>query len=57
MRQQCDSESGHTPAAAWAGKIPEPNGENERIDLERVIWDLEYREQVLRSFRSRDKVA
>ena len=50
MRQQCEFESRRIPVAVLCHDVPgtaEPE-----IDLDRVVWDPEYRDEVLETLRA-----
>ena len=52
MRQQCDLEPAQTATSAWCVDMPATGGEDGSIDLDRIVWDPEYRDEVLENIRS-----
>ncbi len=54
MRQQCDIELTRTAAGAWCDETQEPSPAEAQIDVERTVWDPEYRNQVREQLRVAD---
>ena len=51
MRQQCEFRTNHLPVRAWCDERPQTETEDTKIDLDRVVWDPEYRHEVLATMR------
>ena len=52
MRQQCEFETTRLPVRVWCDEAPAPRPGDQDIDLDRVVWDPEYRREVLESLRA-----
>ena len=51
MRQQCEFETGRIPVAVLCHDAAAPGAAEPEIDLDRVVWDPEYRSEVLETLR------
>ncbi len=51
MRQQCDFDTAGVSLNAWRQDTPDSSNADEQIDLDRVVWDPEYRDQVLENMK------
>ena len=51
MRQQCETNAAGERPNAWRQEAPMTANAEPRIDLDRVVWDPEYRDQVLEDMR------
>ena len=60
MRQQCEFETTRMPVRAWTHERPRIPAKTKtrikpadaQIDLDRIVWDPEYRGEVLESMRA-----
>ena len=52
MRQQCEFETTRLPVRVWCDEAARPATAEREIDLDRVVWDPEYRSEVLDSLRA-----
>ena len=52
MRQQCEFETGRLPVAVLCHDAAAPETAAQEIDLDRVVWDPEYRSEVLETLRA-----
>lgn len=52
MRRQCEFVATRLPIGAWRQEPSGPQATEEEIDLDRVVWDPEYRDQVKESMRA-----
>ena len=60
MRQQCEFETKRTPVRAWSHERQRNTAKltsrkrpaDAQIDLDRIVWDPEYRGEVLASMRA-----
>lgn len=51
MRQQCEFRTNRLPVRAWYDERPQAKAEDTKVDLDRVVWDPEYRREVLATMR------
>ena len=51
MRLQCEFDATRESFSAWRQEPPMTARTEPQIDLDRVVWDPEYRDQVLESMR------
>ncbi len=51
MRQQCEDNTAGASLNACRQDAPIVSGADPQIDLDRVVWDPEYRDQVLEDMR------
>ena len=51
MRQQCEFETTRVPVHVWCDEAPTTRSGDQEIDLDRVVWDPEYRREVLETLR------
>ena len=54
MRLQCETDAAGENLSAWRQDAPMTASAEQQIDLDRVVWDPEYRDQVLESIKLTD---